>query len=140
TYPFPMHISLLPRAPDVPAEDSKAASITALLPPSLSIPGKSVQDAVFAPAQPHDQVPQYSPATSVYTDLAVRSILRNICAAEVRYVGIVASDVRDVIFLVDRMQQTCPETRLFTLDSQQLYAHPHFFNDMGGMLLASTYP
>lgn len=48
--------------------------------------------------------------------VSLRIILETINRASVRYVGIVASDLRDVVFLNRWVRKSCPDVRVFTTE------------------------
>ena len=70
----------------------------------------------------------------------LRSITAAIGRAGVRYVGILATDARDVSFLTQRVRKDCPDVRVFTTESSIAYTHPDDAIDLRGMVVGSTYP
>src|ERR1017187_7618316 len=56
------------------------------------------------------------------------------------FVGIVATDVLDALFLSRFLRASCPDTRLFTPDADLLFsAHPDG-ESLEGLLSVTTYP
>ncbi len=80
---------------------------------------------------------QSRPATA---DLAMARILEKIKQEEIQAVGIVATDVQDVLFLAKQVRMYAPDVLLFTTESEVLYTHSDLVGYLRGMLVASTYP
>jgi hypothetical protein len=72
--------------------------------------------------------------------LALAQLLAAISLEEIRYVGIVATDVRDKLFLARQVRRYCPDVRLLTFESDILLADPAQNDSLRGMLVVSTYP
>ncbi len=89
---------------------------------------------------PRDVEPSLSAQTTVARDLALAQILDRLAKGDVSYVGIVATDVNDTIFLASHIRKTSSDVRLFTLSSDILFAHPAYALDLKGMLVASAFP
>ncbi|MBI1816669.1 MAG: hypothetical protein HYR72_16955 [Deltaproteobacteria bacterium] len=88
-----------------------------------------------------DVPPAQSPRmTSNTDDLVLASILSTISRERIQYVGILATDVRDTLFLAEQIRRYCPDVRLFTVSSDLLYTHPDHSSALEGMLVASSYP
>jgi hypothetical protein len=65
------------------------------------------------------------------------SVLRR---QRVRYVGILATDPRDKIFLIEQLRRACPNAQPFTTGAELHYVHPEYLEAMRGTVIASTYP
>ena len=70
----------------------------------------------------------------------VAAILATLAREDYRYVGIVASDARDVIFLVGMIREFCPDVQVFNLEADLILAHPEYVDKLRGTILASPYP
>jgi len=69
----------------------------------VPIPIDEVPDAI-------DNVPSLTPKMTVASDsLVVSNILATIACEEVRYIGIVATDLLDTLFLTGLIRQHCPD-------------------------------
>lgn len=90
--------------------------------------------------KPTDLVPKLSPLSVQGNDLALSNLLRSISREQVNYVGILASDVRDKLFLAKQVQRFLPDVVLFTLEGDLLYSHPEIAETMDGMLVFSSSP
>jgi hypothetical protein len=88
-----------------------------------------------------DALPPYDPQTATATaGEGIREILERINRARVRYVGIVATDNRDVVFLTRLLRKSCPNVRVFTTEPSVALLHPEDASTLRGMLVGATYP
>ncbi len=132
---FPFHVSQVALAYD--EERTKAGrSAPALVRPSSRLPIPSDETG-----SPRDTVPalsfQMSTATS---EFVLGKILEAISQEDFRYVGIVATDTRDTIFLAGLIHRYCPDVQVFAPEGDLLVAHPSYAAELRGMILASSYP
>lgn len=67
-------------------------------------------------------------------------ILATISRERCRYVGVIASDSRDKLFLIRLIREHCPDVRIFVTDGDLLLTHPEYRYHMRGVLVGSTYP
>jgi hypothetical protein len=70
----------------------------------------------------------------------LENLLRTIHREHARYVGVVATDVEDLIFLVHEIRSNCPNVVVFTTSANLLFAHTDATSELSGMLVFSTYP
>lgn len=96
--------------------------------------------SLAAEGKPVDVVPQITPLTSRGNDLEIANLLETISREGIRYVGIVATDVRDRLFLAERVRSFSKGVVLFTLDNNLLYAHPQVASSMNGTLVLTSFP
>jgi hypothetical protein len=88
-----------------------------------------------------DRLPALSPRMTVATDnLIVSNILATISNEEIRFVGIVATDILDVIYLVRMIRENCPDVQVFLVGNDLRYTDPQFTLDFRGTIIASSYP
>ena len=88
-----------------------------------------------------DAVPPYDlQAAAAMAGQRLRAILRTIERANVRYVGIIATDARDVVYLTRLLQKECPNTRVFTTEPSSVLLNPDDAVYLRGMVVGSTYP
>jgi len=71
---------------------------------------------------------------------ALRSILTTIEREKVNYVGIVASDGRDTVFLNKLLRRHCPKVRVFATEPGTALIQPEDAYHLRGMLVGSSYP
>ena len=93
------------------------------------------------PPEDQDQVPSLTPKMTTASDsLIMSNILATMAREEVRYVGIVATDVLDVLFLTGLIRQHCPDVQIFLVGGDLRYTDPEFTLDFRGAIVASSYP
>ena len=131
--PFPIHISQV--RSEHQREELESSPRTVVGPSSrMPIPLEETGNS-------NDMVPTYFPKMSAPTDsLIVSDLLATISRERIRYVGIVATDTRDIIFLTQLIRRTAPDVKLFLVGSDLRLTHPAFANDFRGAVVASTYP
>jgi hypothetical protein len=125
-----------------PSQISQMRSTTAAGPE----PNKKGRNRVTIPFDPpsgkqSDGLPALSPRMTVATDnLIVSNILATISREEIRYVGIVATDILDVIYLVRLIRENCPDVQVILVGNDLRYTDPQFTLDFRGTVIASSYP
>lgn len=90
--------------------------------------------------EPIDIVPQASSLSTAADDLALSYQLQVICREGARYVGIVATDIQDRLFLAEQVRSHCPDVVLFTFDNHLLSSHPRLMKTTEGALIVSSFP
>ena len=85
-------------------------------------------------------VPVFSAVSASFAEVALATILEEIERQKIRYLGIIATDVRDRLFLAREIRRHSPNLVLFFLTSELLFLHPEVNRDLQGSLLVSTYP
>jgi hypothetical protein len=133
--PFPMHISRL-----------RAAASKATPQQGQAGPGTGSRNPASGPlaqesaAEPREVLPSFSDLSVQSAELMLANLLSTIAREQYSYVGIVATDVRDVTFLAREVREHCPATVLFTLNSDLLYAYPDVNSATRGMIIITPYP
>ncbi len=109
----------------------------------LSFPGGSAsrpEVSLADQATPLDW-PEVSPLTAQIEDVALDNLLRRVSRYGYRYIGIVATDVKDEIFLAQRIRRLAPNAIVFALQSNLLYANPRTpTSPMFGALAILSFP
>jgi hypothetical protein len=109
--------------------------------PKPPAPPKSALDVTLEDQRtPVDLVPEMSPLTARIADMAISNLLRQISRDGVRYVGILATDVKDQLFLAEQIRRWAPNVILFVVDDNLLYVHPQYSTTMFGTLTISSFP
>ncbi len=90
--------------------------------------------------EPKDVVPVISKLDTASVELVLADVLSTISREGIRYVGLLATDVRDRIFLAHEIREHCSNAVLFTFSSDVLYLHPDANLDLRGMLVVTPYP
>ncbi|WP_165226844.1 hypothetical protein [Aquisphaera insulae] len=89
----------------------------------------------------NDRLPALSPRMTIATDnLILANILATIASEDIRYLGIVATDILDVIYLTRLIRENCPDVQIFLVGSDLRYTDPQFTLDFRGTIIASSYP
>ena len=90
---------------------------------------------------PRDAMPSLAPEISTVTsEFVLSKIFETISRERFRYIGIIATDPRDTIFLAIQIRTYCPDVQLFTVGGDVLLCHPRYTRQLGGMIVASCYP
>lgn len=134
--PFPMNISGLravyPAQPSAAQARDKPGGATAEA-PRLPL---SLTD----PLRPRENAPTFSEITAPSVDLEFDALARVIVHQQVRVVCILATDVRDTLFLASEVRRRARDVQLATFESNDLYLRPEYADALRGMLVLSTYP
>jgi hypothetical protein len=133
---FPSHLSHIRSAWTKSAPQKSAHGQAPLVEPAP----KNLSFDFTGEDEPADVVPEWSPLTTTSSDLGLSNLLTEICGERVRYIGIVATDIQDRLFLAEHVRSFCPDIVLFSLDSHLLDAHPQLARAMDGMLVFSNFP
>jgi hypothetical protein len=93
-----------------------------------------------------DQLPgegiasQGGTTTTAANGMVLSRILSTISREQCKYVGVVASDTRDKLFLIRLIREYCPDVRIFVTEGDLLLTHPDYRYHMRGVIVGSTYP
>ena len=85
-------------------------------------------------------VPSFSRASAADDEMVLANLLSTINRENFHYVGIIATNIQDAIFLIREIRDNCPDTTPFLASSDLLYLHSDFNRDLIGTLVFSTYP
>jgi hypothetical protein len=132
--PFPMSISSLRSAYQLAPTGPEAAP---------ALPGSEVPRLpldLLEPARPKEDLPVTSRLSPVALDLILDEIARTLTRRQVRLVGLLATDVRDKLFLGDEIRKRVRDVQFFTYESNVLYLRADRSRALRGMLVLSTYP
>jgi hypothetical protein len=78
--------------------------------------------------------------TAAIDDAAVDDMTATIRQNHVRYVGILATDPEDKVFLVERLRRDCPNVDIFLNHMDRVYLLPWNRQIMRGVIVSTTYP
>ncbi len=131
-FPYPAHVS------DVRTAFGKIQTEPGATGPALGRKDLPVGDE--SGEQGRDVVPPISGREAMYDDLALASVFSTISRRRIRYVGIVATDIEDLVFLVRQLRLWCPDVVVFTTSADLRFLHSDVNSDLDGMLVFSTYP
>jgi hypothetical protein len=135
-YEFPSHLSQIRAAREKQGLTSRPQEK-----PAMTDPSRLSLDLSLAEEEtPVDVLPQLGPLTRASDDLALASVLQTLSREGTRYVGVVATDLRDRVFLVDRVRSYIPDAVVFTFDNHLLYTHPRLSRSLAGTLSLTSFP
>lgn len=131
---FPLHVSQLRSAYEKEGALKNSA-------PGVA-PRQSLELALESPeATTRDILPaQDARMASNIADLFLTSSVETIRREQIRFVGIVASDPRDILFLARKIRENAANVTLFTFGADILYTHPDYERYLRGMLIVTPYP
>ncbi len=133
---FPLHISQLRAASEQVRESQQQTA-----PQIGAVPeGLPLAKALEEVNKPHDTIPPLSLLDPLTAEQVIGQLLSTISHGGYRYVGIVATDTRDTMFLAQEVREHCPSTVLFAFDPDLLFLHPEVNSNLRGMLLVTSYP
>jgi hypothetical protein len=92
------------------------------------------------PARPKEDLPVTSRLSPVALDLILDEVARTLTRRQIRLVGLLATDVRDKLFLGDEIRKRVRDVQFFTYESNVLYLRSDRSEALRGMLVFSTYP
>ena len=130
--PFPFGVSELHAA--------SSNSQTTFQVGQLSQDGEAIYPVLTPQNAGHDIVPAFSSLKQAIADRALSTALNTIQEMNLKYVGILATNVRDTVFLAQQIRRHISNIVVFVLDNDSLYLNSEVVNDLTGMLIASTYP
>jgi hypothetical protein len=108
--------------------------------PKAATPKTALEVSLADQRTPVDVVPELSPLTARIYDMALADLLRYIASEGFTYIGILATDVKDQLFLAEQIRRWAPGTVLFVVDDNLLYVHPQYNATTFGMLTISSFP
>jgi hypothetical protein len=87
-----------------------------------------------------DVIPTFSSRGAMYDELMLASVFATLQREHIEYVGIVATDIEDLIFLTRQIRLWCADVVVFTTLSDRRFLHTDVNSDLNGMLVFSPYP
>jgi hypothetical protein len=82
----------------------------------------------------------FSTRSASYDQIMLNGLLKEVRLNNTPYIGIMASDVADLIFLSEQIRVADPDAMVFTLSADARMLRRAINPDMYGMLIFSTYP
>jgi hypothetical protein len=89
---------------------------------------------------PRDTFPVFDPMTAPLNELELESLLSILARERIRHLGLIFTDIRDKLFVAEKVKAAAPHLSLFTFESSLLYVHPRVNPYTDGMLVISSYP
>jgi cell division protein ZapA (FtsZ GTPase activity inhibitor) len=87
-----------------------------------------------------DTFPVFDPMTAPLNELELDSLLSILAKEKIRHLGLVFTDIRDRLFMAEKVKEAAPHLSLFTFESSLLYVHPRVNPYTDGMIVISSYP
>jgi hypothetical protein len=107
----------------------------------LPAPRRALEMSLEGPDAPRDALSPYdSRMTANAAELVLSNVFDTVRRQKIRYLGLVASDTRDVLFLARKAREYGADTHLFTFGVDILYQHPDVLPSLTGLLAVTTYP
>jgi len=132
--PFPMSISSLrTEYQRVPSAEEAAQALPGGEAPRLPLD-------LLDPARPKEDFPVTSRLSPLALDLMLDDLARTLNRHRIRMVGLLATDVRDKLFLGEELRRRMPDVQFFTYESNVLYLRSDKNLALRGTLVFSTYP
>jgi hypothetical protein len=133
--PYPIHIASVRTA----SESSRAQQANpAATPLGFAHRDPSIPDE--DPGQDSYLVQSFSHKSAADDEVVLANLLSTIQRERFHYVGIVATNIQDAIFLIREIRDNCPDTIPFLTSADLLYLHSDLNRDLVGTLIFSTYP
>jgi hypothetical protein len=92
------------------------------------------------PASVSETPPPMSELTAPTIERTVADIERTLRLHPIRAIGIVATDIRDRLFVASLVKQRLRDVHLFFFSGHSLYVRPELNEDLRGSFVLSTYP
>jgi len=132
--PFPLHISRLRES----AQGREPADLGAF-DLSLRRHGLTKLD-LRQKANARTVIPLTSHVETSSLETVLATLLETLDEEDLRYVGVVATDVQDLIFLSQQIKHHLPNSQLFLFTGDLLFLHPDVNLDLRGAQIISPYP
>ena len=134
-YVFPMNISRLRE------EYTARGYYQSNEPIWLSAPERLSLQAMTGKMGDRDLMPNFTPSsTAVEGDTILTQMLQEVERLRYPWIGIVATNPHDQLFLAYKVRQVCPNARLSFTAATSLFTHRDIVPYLRGSLVASTYP
>jgi hypothetical protein len=134
--PFPFHISQL-RSASARARSSQTKNNA---PDLLNIRRPLLPLLLEDEHETKEVVPLFSKLEPASIELVLSTLLDELNREQVRHIGIIATDVKDCIFLVGEIRKHCPNATVFVFFGDILYLRPEVNVDLRGTVVITPYP
>ncbi len=132
--PFPLHIASLRGAARDAAQSPSAKP--EIVPGRQALTDLNLRDAPAA----RTVLPLASRTETASIEIVLSTLLKTLEKEHVRYIGLVATDVQDRIFLSQQIRHHLPNSVLFMFSTDLLYLHPDANVDLRGAQVVTSYP
>lgn len=90
--------------------------------------------------EPVEVMPNFSSLTTPSRDLELSNVLEAISREGIHYIGVLSTDLKDRLFLIDKIRTLAPDTIIFTFDNHLLLGHPDYGDVMDGVIVLTSAP
>ena len=73
-------------------------------------------------------------------EMRLLRVAQDIHRRGIRFALVMATDMRDLLFVADYLQTHCPNTQLVSVSTEEAFTHHEQISKLRGMLFATTYP
>lgn len=105
-----------------------------------SAPKQNLEIPWTSPPDASDLPPLFSDLTPAITERRLTLMLTSLARRDIRAVGLIGTDPKDLLFLAQQVRRLSPNVQLFTVESNVIFSHPDYFKYFKGTVVASTYP
>lgn len=130
---FPLNVASVRDAydlnPEVERPNAERTDLASRLPLSLRLAER-----------PREAPSARSRLTAPALDLVLRDMIETLRAHRIRAVGIMATDIRDKLFLAELIREELHDVVLFTFEGNALFARRDLSRSLRGMVVVSSYP
>jgi hypothetical protein len=137
---IPSGVFALRNAWEASAASESPAQAMGSNPNAFSTPKTALEVSLADQRPPVDVIAEMSPLTARIYDVVSADELRQISREGYSYIGILATDVKDQLFLAEQIRRWAPNMILFVIDNHLLYVHPQYITATFGMLTISSFP
>lgn len=106
----------------------------------VRVPSYSLDLRLDEVRAPRDSFPVFDPMTAPLNELELESLLSTLAREKIRHLGLLFTDIRDKLFVAEKVKAYAPHMSMFTFESSVLYVHPRVNPYTDGMLVVSSYP
>jgi hypothetical protein len=137
---FPTELYGLRNAWEAIGADAQPATEGSAYAKAFAMPKTSLDVSLADRQPPVDVVSELSPLSTRIYDVTIGDLGRQLSRERFSYVGILATDVKDELFLAEQVRRWIPGAILFVFEGNLLYVHPQYNQAMFGTLAISSFP
>ena len=137
---FPTELYGLRNAWEAIGPDAQLAPEGSAYTKAFAMPKTSLEVSLADRQPPVDVVAELSPLSTRIYDMTIGDLGRQLSREQFSYVGILATNVKDELFLAEQVRRWIPGAILFVFDGNLLYVHPQYNQAMFGTLAISSFP
>jgi hypothetical protein len=90
----------------------------------VRVPAAGLELKLDETRAPRDTFPVFDPMTAPLNELELDSLLSTLARERIRHLGLVFTDIRDKLFVAEKVKEAAPHLSIFTFESSLLYVHP----------------